>query len=70
MVDRLLTFTAPEWWYAILNLVAIALGCAAIAAWPTFTSVGVVFFGLALAMVFVIPTGIIKATTGMEVEFK
>jgi hypothetical protein len=29
-----------------------------------------VFFGLALAMVFVIPTGIIKATTGMEVEFK
>ncbi|KAL1863148.1 hypothetical protein Daus18300_008141 [Diaporthe australafricana] len=47
----------PEWWYAILNVVAIALGCAAIAAWPTFTSVGD------------IPTGIIKATTGMEVEF-
>ncbi|KAK2601259.1 hypothetical protein N8I77_010722 [Diaporthe amygdali] len=59
----------PEWWYAILNLVAIALGCAAIAAWPTYTSVGVVFFGLALALVFIIPTGIIKATTGMEVEF-
>lgn len=34
------------------------------------TSVGVVFFGIALALVFVIPTGIIFATTGMEVEFK
>ncbi|GJD03453.1 OPT oligopeptide transporter [Colletotrichum higginsianum] len=33
------------------------------------TSVGVVFFGIALALVFVIPTGIIFATTGMEVEF-
>lgn len=32
-------------------------------------SVGVVFFDLALAFVFVIPTVFIKATTGMEVEF-
>ncbi|EQB50734.1 OPT oligopeptide transporter [Colletotrichum gloeosporioides Cg-14] len=59
----------PEWWYLILNLLAIAFGVAAIAAWPTETSVGVVFFGIALALVFVIPTGIIFATTGMEVEF-
>ncbi|KAK2016121.1 OPT oligopeptide transporter [Colletotrichum eremochloae] len=59
----------PEWWYLILNLAAIAFGIAAVAAWPTETSVGVVFFGIALALVFVIPTGIIFATTGMEVEF-
>ncbi|TIC90155.1 Oligopeptide transporter 2 [Colletotrichum higginsianum] len=59
----------PEWWYLILNLAAIAFGVAAVAAWPTETSVGVVFFGIALALVFVIPTGIIFATTGMEVEF-
>ncbi|KAI8275740.1 Oligopeptide transporter 2 [Colletotrichum sp. SAR11_57] len=59
----------PEWWYLILNLLAIAFGVAAVAAWPTETSVGVVFFGIALALVFVIPTGIIFATTGMEVEF-
>ncbi|KAH7066492.1 OPT oligopeptide transporter [Paraphoma chrysanthemicola] len=59
----------PEWWYLILNVVAIVFGVAAVAAWPTETSVGVVFFGIALALVFVIPTGIIFATTGMEVEF-
>ena len=59
----------PEWWYLILNIVAIVLGVAAVAAWPTETSVGVVFFGIGLALVFVIPTGIIYATTGMEVEF-
>ncbi|KAL4998892.1 OPT oligopeptide transporter protein-domain-containing protein [Aspergillus recurvatus] len=59
----------PEWWYAILNVVAIVLGVAAVAAWPTFTSVGVVFFGIALALIFVIPTGIIEATTGIAVEF-
>lgn len=62
--------TVPEWWYAIFNVIAVALGCAAVAGWPTYTNVGVVFFGLALAIVFVIPTGIIKATTGIEVEFK
>ncbi|KAL3432941.1 OPT oligopeptide transporter protein-domain-containing protein [Aspergillus tetrazonus] len=59
----------PEWWYAILNVVAIVLGVAAVASWPTFTNVGVVFFGIALALVFVIPTGIIEATTGISVEF-
>jgi OPT family small oligopeptide transporter len=59
----------PEWWYFLLNIVAVALGVAAIAAWPTYTNVGVVFFGIALALVFVIPTGIIMATTGIEIEF-
>ncbi|KAK1621551.1 OPT oligopeptide transporter protein-domain-containing protein [Colletotrichum phormii] len=53
----------PEWWYLILNLAAIAFGCCCM------TNVGVVFFDIALALVFVIPTGIIFATTGMEVEF-
>ncbi|KAF2709098.1 OPT oligopeptide transporter [Pleomassaria siparia CBS 279.74] len=59
----------PEWWFAILNLIAIALGVGAVAGWPTETSVGVVFFGILLAVIFVVPTGIIYATTGVEVEF-
>ncbi|KAK7433014.1 hypothetical protein QQZ08_000487 [Neonectria magnoliae] len=59
----------PEWWYLILNLVGIALGIASVAGWPTHTSVGTVFFGIALAILFTIPTGIIFATTGIEVEF-
>ncbi|GME41079.1 opt oligopeptide transporter [Neofusicoccum parvum] len=59
----------PEWWYAILNVFAIVLGVGAVAGWPTYTNVGVVFFGIGLALVFVIPTGIIKATTGIDVEY-
>ncbi|KAM0426479.1 hypothetical protein ACHAPT_008170 [Fusarium lateritium] len=59
----------PEWWYLILNAVGIALGVASVAAWPTNTSVGTVFFGIALAVFFTIPTGIIFATTGIEVQF-
>ncbi|KAL4947343.1 OPT oligopeptide transporter protein-domain-containing protein [Aspergillus filifer] len=60
---------APEWWYLILNVIAIGLGVAAVAGWPTNTNVGVVFFGIALAIIFTIPTGIIYATTGIEVEY-
>ncbi|KAL4880727.1 OPT oligopeptide transporter protein-domain-containing protein [Aspergillus karnatakaensis] len=59
----------PEWWYLILNAVAIGLGIASVAGWPTNTSVGVIFFGIALAIVFTIPTGIIYATTGIPVEY-
>ncbi|EHK46924.1 uncharacterized protein TrAtP1_010472 [Trichoderma atroviride] len=57
----------PEWWYLICLLIAIALGIAGIAGWDTNTSPGVVFYGLALCIVFVIPVGIIKAMTGIEV---
>ncbi|OTA94243.1 hypothetical protein M434DRAFT_384166 [Hypoxylon sp. CO27-5] len=57
----------PEWWYTIVLVVAIAFGCAGIAHWETYTSPGVVFYGLALCALFVIPTGIVKAITGIEV---
>lgn len=57
----------PEWWYGICLLVAIGLGVAGIAGWDTHTTPGVVFYGLALCVVFVIPVGIIKAMTGIEV---
>ncbi|ATY66001.1 oligopeptide transporter [Cordyceps militaris] len=57
----------PEWWYMLCLLCAIALGIAGIAGWDTHTSPGVVFYGLALCVVFVIPVGIIKAMTGIEV---
>ncbi|KAL2788318.1 OPT oligopeptide transporter protein-domain-containing protein [Aspergillus keveii] len=60
---------SPEWWYLILNVIAIGLGVAAVAGWPTNTNVGVVFFGIALAVIFTVPTGIIYATTGIEVEY-
>ncbi|EQL00848.1 oligopeptide transporter [Ophiocordyceps sinensis CO18] len=57
----------PDWWYLACLAVAIAFGIAAIAGWNTHTSPGVVFYGLALCVIFVIPVGIIKAMTGIEV---
>lgn len=57
----------PEWWYMICLAIAIALGCVGIGNWPTYTSVGVVFYGVALCLLFVVPVGIIYAMTGVEV---
>ncbi|KAI0121384.1 oligopeptide transporter 2 [Xylariales sp. AK1849] len=57
----------PEWWYTVVIIIAIALGCAGIAGWETYTSPGVVLYGLALCVLFVVPVGIIKAMTGIEV---
>ncbi|KAK5998914.1 Oligopeptide transporter 2 [Cladobotryum mycophilum] len=58
----------PEWWYTIILVVSIALGCAAVAHYPTYTTVGVVFYGVILCFIFVVPTGIIYAVTGCEVS--
>jgi hypothetical protein len=34
----------PEWWYFILNVVAVGLGVAAVAGWPTYVSDSVLDF--------------------------
>jgi len=57
----------PEWWYLIALCFAIGLGCAGIAGWQTYTSVGVVFYGILMCLIFVVPIGIIKAITGIEI---
>ncbi|KAH7148288.1 OPT oligopeptide transporter protein-domain-containing protein [Dactylonectria macrodidyma] len=57
----------PEWWYMVCLVLAIVFGISGIAGWETHTSPGVIFYGLALCIVFVIPVGIIKAMTGIEV---
>jgi ABC-type dipeptide/oligopeptide/nickel transport system permease component len=60
-------YSVPEWWFLICLVFAIAIGCGAIAGWQTYTSVGVVFYGICLCLLFVVPIGIIKAITGIEV---
>ncbi|KEZ42704.1 hypothetical protein SAPIO_CDS5969 [Scedosporium apiospermum] len=57
----------PEWWYMICLVISIGLGIAGIAAYPTNTTPAVVLYGIALCLVFVVPIGIIKAMTGVEV---
>lgn len=48
-------------------LIAIAFAIAGIAGFETYTSPGVVFYGLILCLIFVVPVGIVKAMTGLEV---
>ncbi|KAL0938315.1 opt oligopeptide transporter [Colletotrichum truncatum] len=56
-----------EWWYLGTLIVAAGFGFAGVAGWPTYTTPGVVPYGVFLAVIFVIPIGIIKAMTGIEV---
>ncbi|KIH86422.1 hypothetical protein SPBR_08121 [Sporothrix brasiliensis 5110] len=56
-----------ELWYMAVLLAAVAFGVAGIAGWQTYTTPGVVFYGIVLCVVFVIPVGIVKAMTGIEV---
>ena len=57
----------PEWWYMICLAIAIIVGMVGIAAYPTNTTPAVVFYGIALCLVFVVPIGIIAAMTGVQV---
>ena len=57
----------PEWWFVIVFVFAIVCGIIGVAAWPTYTSPGVVFYGLVLCIFFLVPIGVIKAMTGVEV---
>lgn len=56
----------PEWWFLIILIVSAAFGCAGAAAYPTHASPGIIFFGLLLAIVFLVPMGIIYAMTGLQ----
>ncbi|MBE3047904.1 small oligopeptide transporter, OPT family [Candidatus Bathyarchaeota archaeon] len=57
----------PEWWYMICLVIALGLGAAGVGAYPTNTTPGVVFYGVLLCLIFVIPIGILKAMTGVDV---
>ena len=58
----------PEWWFLIVLGLAIACGMAGVGAWDTYTNPAVVLFGIALALIFVIPVGMISAITGLQGE--
>ncbi len=58
----------PEWWFVLVFVFAVVCGIIGVTVWPTYTSPGVVFFGLALCIIFVVPIGVIKSTTGVEVN--
>lgn len=51
----------------IVLAVAAAIGMAALGAWPTFTTPATVVYGIVLAIIFVVPVGLIFAVTGVQV---
>ncbi|KZV69639.1 OPT superfamily oligopeptide transporter [Peniophora sp. CONT] len=57
----------PDWWYLVLLILPIAFGCAAVGGYPTHASVGALFYGLIMPIIFIIPIGIIQAVTGIPV---
>lgn len=57
----------PEWWYMVVLVMSVAVGCAGLASYPTYTSPAVVIYGLILCLIFLIPTGIIFAMTGVQI---
>ncbi|WVR08745.1 OPT family small oligopeptide transporter [Kwoniella sp. DSM 27419] len=57
----------PEWWYLTVLAAAMACGMAGIGAWETYTNPAVVLFGIAMALIFIIPVGLVTAVTGLQV---
>ncbi|KAJ7203881.1 OPT-domain-containing protein [Mycena pura] len=57
----------PEWHYLMILAVAIGFGAAGVGVYPTETSPSVVLYGVFLAMIFVIPIGIILSVTNVQI---
>ncbi|KAF8173156.1 OPT-domain-containing protein [Mycena galopus ATCC 62051] len=57
----------PEWQYFIVLIFAIVIGAVGLGVYPTNTSPFVVVSGVFLAVVFVIPVGIIMSITNVEI---
>lgn len=56
-----------EIWYFAVLCFAILCGCLGIGLWETYTTPAVVIYGVILCAFCVVPIGIIKSITGLEV---
>ncbi|PVF99222.1 OPT superfamily oligopeptide transporter [Serendipita vermifera] len=57
----------PQWWFAALLLLAIALGLTALLAYQTHATVGSLFMGILLAIIFLVPIGIVYSITNVQI---
>ncbi|KLO07527.1 OPT oligopeptide transporter [Schizopora paradoxa] len=57
----------PVWWYATLFLAMFAFGVVAIEVWPTQLPVWAFVVALSIALVYVIPVGMIQAITNQQI---
>jgi len=57
----------PEWWFMIVLAIAATLGMIGIGVYPTHSSPATVIFGIVMAIICIIPVGMITAVTGIQV---
>ncbi|KAL1408600.1 hypothetical protein Q8F55_005413 [Vanrija albida] len=57
----------PEWWYFIILCGALALGMAGVGAYDTGVTMAVVIYGVIMALIFMVPIGLVYAVTYNEV---
>lgn len=57
----------PEWWYMIVLAISFVIGILGVALYPTNTSPAVVVFGIIMALIFVVPIGIVQAVAGVPI---
>ncbi|KAM7221200.1 OPT oligopeptide transporter domain containing protein [Rhypophila decipiens] len=57
----------PECWYLLLLVLSVAAGIAALVGWKTDTTPLALLYGIICCLIFIVPLGIIKAITGLEV---
>ena len=60
----------PMWWYGLLGLVAFGLGIVAIHVWDTQLPVWALVIAILVAIVFIVPVGIIRALTNQTVAIQ
>lgn len=58
----------PDWWYAVLTLVILALGCFTVRYWDTGLPIwGFIVVCFGMGVVLIIPEGILEGTTNQRV---
>lgn len=60
----------PEWWFAILLVIAMAIGMTSVGAWPTNTSPVVVIYGIIMPLIAILPCGYVQAVTGIAIPLQ
>ncbi|KIO27853.1 hypothetical protein M407DRAFT_22904 [Tulasnella calospora MUT 4182] len=57
----------PQWWYATIGIAAFLLGCITIQVWDTKLPFWAYVLSIAIAVVYLVPIGMIQAITNMQV---
>ncbi|KIP05875.1 hypothetical protein PHLGIDRAFT_73529, partial [Phlebiopsis gigantea 11061_1 CR5-6] len=57
----------PEWWYGCIFAATFAFACACVEGWPTRMPIWALVVALLIALVYIVPVGMIQAVTNRQV---